>query len=76
MMKKKMVIKVKKGALHKDLGVPAGQPIPAAKLAAAKNSDDPLERKRATFAENAKKWNQAGGKTVRTVKVKRGGSGS
>lgn len=46
-----------KGLLHKDLGVPAGEPIPAGKLAAAKNSSDPAERKRATFAQNAKKWN-------------------
>ncbi len=46
-----------KGLLHEDLGVPAGSPIPAKKLAAAKNSDDPAERKRATFAANAKKWN-------------------
>ena len=46
-----------KGALHAELGVPQGQPIPAKKLAAAKDSDNPAERKRATFAENAKSWN-------------------
>lgn len=45
-----------KGLLHKDLGVPAGKPIPAGKLAAAKHSDNPAVRKRATFAENAKHW--------------------
>ncbi len=45
-----------KGLLHKDLGVPAGKPIPAAKLAKAKDSSDPAERRRATFAENAKNW--------------------
>ena len=45
-----------KGKLHKELGVPAGEKIPAKKLAAAKNSSDPAERKRATFAANAKKW--------------------
>jgi hypothetical protein len=52
-------IKIKpshKGLLHKDLGVPAGKPIPEAKLAKAKASKDPAVRKRATFAENAKKW--------------------
>jgi hypothetical protein len=52
-------IKIKpgnKGKLHKDLGVPSGKPIPAAKLAQAKASSDPAERKRATFAENAKSW--------------------
>lgn len=55
-----MTIKIKpshKGLLHKDLGVPADKPIPAGKLAKAKNSKNPAVRKRATFAENAKKWN-------------------
>lgn len=54
-----MAIKIKpshKGLLHKNLGVPAGKPIPAAKVAAAKNSPDPAVRKRATFAQNAKSW--------------------
>lgn len=46
-----------KGKLHKDTGTPAGSPIPASKLAKAKNSKDPAVRKRATFAENAKRWN-------------------
>jgi hypothetical protein len=52
-------IKIKpshKGLLHEDLGVPEGQPIPESSLEAAKNSADPAERKRATFAMNAKKW--------------------
>jgi len=52
-------IKIKpshKGLLHKDLGVPQGEKIPAAKLAKAKNSSNPAVRKRATFAQNAKKW--------------------
>jgi hypothetical protein len=55
-----VTIKIKKshkGLLHKDLGVPADKPIPEAKLAKAKASKDPAVRKRATFAENAKKWN-------------------
>ncbi len=45
-----------KGLLHAKLGVPQGQPIPAAKLAAAKNSPNPATRKQAVFAENAKGW--------------------
>lgn len=56
-----MTIKIKpshKGLLHKDLGVAAGKPIPASKLSAARNSSNPAERKRAVFAENAKKWNK------------------
>ena len=44
------------GGLHKSLGVPQGQPIPAAKMEAAKASASPAERKRITFAENASKW--------------------
>lgn len=51
-----------KGLLHKDLGVPSGSKIPAKKLAAAKNSSDPAERKRAVFAANAKKWHHGGKK--------------
>ncbi len=54
-----MAIKIKKshkGLLHKDLGVPEGEKIPAAKLESAKNSKDPAVRKRATFAKNAKGW--------------------
>lgn len=47
---------VKKGALHKELGIKQGEKIPASRLAAAKKSSNPLERKRATFAQNAKKW--------------------
>lgn len=43
-----------KGMLHRDLGVPAGQPIPAKKLEAARNSPDAAIRKRAIFASNAK----------------------
>lgn len=47
-----------KGLLHKELGVAAGENIPAAKIAKAKNSSNPAERKRATFAANAAKWNK------------------
>lgn len=59
----KQMIKIKpshKGLLHKELGVKQGEKIPLKKLAAAKRSSDPAERKRATFAENAKKWNHRG----------------
>jgi hypothetical protein len=49
------------GRLHRALGVPEGQPIPASKLAAAKKSSDPAIRKEATFAINAKGFNHSGG---------------
>lgn len=45
-----------KGELHRDLDVPAGEPIPAAKLQKAEHSKNPAIRKRANFAANAKKW--------------------
>jgi hypothetical protein len=45
-----------RGLLHRDLGVRPGQPIPAAKIAAARKSADPAVRKRAVFAQNAKRW--------------------
>lgn len=53
------MIKIKpshKGLLHKELGVAQDKPIPAKKLAKAAKSKNPAERKRANFAENAKKW--------------------
>ena len=43
-----------KGLLHKKLGVPQGQKIPASRLAAAKRSKSPALRKEANFAINAK----------------------
>lgn len=49
------------GRLHEALGVPQGKPIPAAKLAAAKNSSNPQIRKEATFAENAEGFSHSSG---------------
>lgn len=54
-----MAIHIKKshqGLLHKNTGTPAGKKIPASKIASAKNSPSAAVRKRAVFAENAKKW--------------------
>ncbi len=45
-----------KGRLHENLGVPAGQKIPAAKLEVATHSKSAEIRKEANFAKNAKKW--------------------
>jgi hypothetical protein len=50
-----MAIKIKpsrKGLLHKKLGVPQGEKIPAGKIAKAKKSKSPSLRKEATFAQN------------------------
>ena len=55
-----MAIKIKpshKGKLHEDLGIAANKPIPLSRMLAAKKSSNPAERKRATFAVNARKWN-------------------
>lgn len=49
-------LKIKKGALHKQLGVPSDKKIPASKLAKAAKSKSPLLKKRAVLAENMKKW--------------------
>lgn len=43
------------GQLHRDLGVPQGQKIPPAKLAAAKRSSNPKIRQRANLAATLKK---------------------
>lgn len=54
-----MSIRIKpshKGKLHKALGVPEGQKIPAGKLAAALSSKSESLRKQAQFAKNAKSW--------------------
>lgn len=74
-----MAINIKpanKGLLHQNLGVPASQPIPAKNLAKAAATGSPAVKKRAVFAENAKKWNHSGMKhpagKVNAVKTDRG----
>lgn len=47
----------RKGLLHKNLGVPPGDKIPAGKLNEALNSESGAVRKRANFAKNARRWN-------------------
>ena len=39
-----------RGSLHRELGVPEGQKIPAKKMNEALHSDNPLEQKRANLA--------------------------
>lgn len=46
--------KMHKGALHRELGVPEGQPIPASKLNNAAHSDNPTLKRRATLAKTLK----------------------
>jgi hypothetical protein len=55
---KKVEFHLKHGALHNDLNIPAGDPIPTSlerkKLAVAKKSGDTKEEERLVFALNAK----------------------
>lgn len=55
----KKPIPFKKGALHRQLGVPADKPIPAGKMdAAARGEFGPTAQKRAQFAKNVLKQGQ------------------
>ena len=59
----KMKIEIKRpGAMHKKTGTPKGKKIPVAKLEKEKKSSDPLTRKQANFALNARKWDHSGKK--------------
>jgi hypothetical protein len=42
---------IKKGALHRSLGVPEGEKIPAAKLAKGAKSSNPTTRRRVALAK-------------------------
>ena len=46
----------KPGSLHKQLGVPAGEKIPAKKMSTALKSSNPLEHKRAVLARTLSKF--------------------
>lgn len=48
------------GKLHREIGVPVGQKIPAAKLRAATHSKSPEIRRDAARAETMGKWNHVG----------------
>ena len=54
----KLVIKVKKGALHSALGVKQDKPLTASQEA-IKPGDSALMQKRKQFAINAKSWNHS-----------------
>ena len=53
-----------KGGLHRSLGVPAGEKIPAKKLSRAEHSDNPKVRKQAALAETLKKLHKRHGGDV------------
>lgn len=71
-----MAIRIKpenKGKLHADLGIAQGKPIPTKTLDKAKKSAGPAEKKRITFAQNARKWDHS--KKPKSVKTDRGSFG-
>lgn len=49
-----------KGKLHREMGIPEGEKIPATKLRAATHSSDPEKRRDAIRAETMKKWHHGG----------------
>lgn len=49
-----------KGALHRNLGVPEGEKIPAGKLETATHSKNPTIRREAALAETLKGMNHKG----------------
>ncbi len=57
----------KPGALHRALGVPQGEKIPAKKLAKAAHSDNPTMSRRANLAKTLKKMHKADGGYVEWV---------
>lgn len=56
--KHRVVMHLNKGGLHRALGVPEGQDIPADKLASAKNSDNPHVQKMAELADTMSHWHK------------------
>jgi hypothetical protein len=56
-----MKLKLKEGAMHKDVGKKEGEPITKADIAKEKAKGG-VKAKRAVFAENARKWHHGGKK--------------
>ena len=55
MKTKNFLSNIKKGGLHKSLGIPQDKPIPTSKLT-IKPTDSPLVKKQKTLAKNMRKW--------------------
>ena len=53
---KPMHLKLKKGALHKELGIKEGEKL-TVKEETVHKGDSKLEKKRKVFAQNARHWN-------------------
>lgn len=59
-----------KGKLHREIGVPVGQKIPAKKLAKAEHSSNPEIKRDAIRAKTMEGWNHGGHKKPETKRVK------
>jgi hypothetical protein len=53
---KKFLDTLDKGGLHRALGIPEKEKIPADRIAGAKKSSNPRVRQMATLAETMSKW--------------------
>lgn len=58
-LKKKMHIKLKEGAYHKQKGIPMDEKIPVSTMEKDAHSDNETTRKRAQFALNARHWDHS-----------------
>ena len=54
--KHRVVMHLRKGGLHRALGIPEGQKIPTSRLESAANSDNEHIRKMANLAKTMKSW--------------------
>lgn len=54
-----------KGKLHRELGIPEGEKIPAGRLEAATHSRDPEIKRDAIRAKTMEKWHHGGAKRAR-----------
>jgi hypothetical protein len=52
-----------KGKLHREIGVPEGEKIPAGKLEAAEHSSNPEIKRDAIRAKTMKGWNHKGARS-------------
>jgi len=58
-----------KGKLHREIGVPTDEKIPASKLHAAAHSSNPEIKRDAIRAETMKKWHHKGSKNTASHKT-------
>ena len=58
-----------KGKLHRELGIPEGQKIPAGRLAAAAHSSNAEVKRDAIRAQTMKKWHHGGSRSEKMRKL-------